>query len=103
MSNSSACASFAKCRAGRSTRRWSASASRWWWIFMLLARRPYFLCSPSYPVASPFKLIDITGAGHAGDFLLRDHNGVTRSLKDFNGEVAVVFFGFTHPTSAQPP
>ncbi|OOG36779.1 SCO family protein [Polaromonas sp. A23] len=39
--------------------------------------------------------MDITGAGYAGDFLLPDHNGVTRSLKDFNGEVAVVFFGFT--------
>ncbi len=65
-------------------------------IFMLLATPTVLLVqSKSYPVASPFKLIDITGAGYAGDFLLPDHNGVTRSLKDFNGEVAVVFFGFT--------
>ena len=65
-------------------------------IFMLLAAPTVFLVqSRSYPTASPFKLIDITGAGYAGDFLLPDHNGVTRSLKDFNGEVAVVFFGFT--------
>ena len=64
-------------------------------IFMLLAAPTVFLVqSRSYPTASPFKLIDITGAGYAGDFLLPDHNGVTRSLKDFNGEVAVVFFGF---------
>lgn len=65
-------------------------------IFMLLATPTVLLVqSKSYPVGSSFKLIDITGAGYAGDFLLRDHNGVTRSLKDFNGTVAVVFFGFT--------
>lgn len=65
-------------------------------IFMLLAAPTVLLVqSKSYPVPSPFKLIDITGAGYAGDFLLPDHNGVTRSLKDFNGEVAVVFFGIT--------
>lgn len=65
-------------------------------IFMLLAVPTVVLVqSKSYPPASPFKLIDITGAGYAGDFHLPDHNGVTRSLKDFNGEVAVVFFGFT--------
>ncbi|WP_454909643.1 SCO family protein [Variovorax gossypii] len=63
---------------------------------MLLATPTVLLVqSKSYPVGSSFKLIDITGAGYAGDFLLRDHNGVTRSLKDFNGTVAVVFFGFT--------
>ena len=72
-------------------------------IFMLLAAPTVFLVqSRSYPTASPFKLIDITGAGYAGDFLLPDHNGVTRSLKDFNGEVAVVFFGFTQCPDVYP-
>jgi protein SCO1 len=51
--------------------------------------------SRSHSIPSPFKLIDITGAGYAGDFRLLDHNGVPRSLKDFKGEVVVVFFGFT--------
>lgn len=41
-----------------------------------------------------FQLIDITGAGYARDFQLPDQNGAVRSLKDFKGEVVVVFFGF---------
>lgn len=43
----------------------------------------------------PFKNIDITGADYAQGFALTDHNGQPRSLKDFNGRVVVVFFGFT--------
>jgi protein SCO1/2 len=39
--------------------------------------------------------IDITGADYARDFSLIDHNGQTRSIKDFAGKVVVVFFGFT--------
>jgi protein SCO1/2 len=42
-----------------------------------------------------FASIDITGAEHARDFSLTDHNGQTRSLKDFAGKVVVIFFGFT--------
>ncbi|HSV47157.1 MAG TPA: SCO family protein [Ramlibacter sp.] len=42
-----------------------------------------------------FKSVDITGADYARDFRLPDHNGVERSLKDFQGKVVVVFFGFT--------
>lgn len=45
----------------------------------------------------PFKAIDITGIkGYGTDILLDDHNGKPRSLKDFNGKVVAVFFGFTH-------
>jgi protein SCO1 len=49
-------------------------------------------CSDKAP---SFVSIDITGADYARDFNLVDHNGQTRSLKDFAGKVVVVFFGFT--------
>lgn len=42
-----------------------------------------------------FASIDITGADYARDFALADHNGQMRSIKDFQGKVVVVFFGFT--------
>jgi protein SCO1/2 len=42
-----------------------------------------------------FTSIDITGADYAKDFSLTDHNGQLRSIKDFEGKVVVVFFGFT--------
>ncbi len=41
-----------------------------------------------------FAAVDITGADYARDFQLPDHNGQQRSLKDFQGKVVVVFFGF---------
>lgn len=47
------------------------------------------------PTPTPFKSIDITGADYARDFMLPDHNGRLRSIKDFAGKVVVVFFGFT--------
>jgi protein SCO1/2 len=49
-------------------------------------------CSDKAP---SFVSIDITGADYARDFSLVDHNGQTRSIKDFAGTVVVVFFGFT--------
>jgi protein SCO1/2 len=49
-------------------------------------------CSDKAP---SFVSIDITGADYARDFSLMDHNGQTRSIKDFAGKVVVVFFGFT--------
>jgi len=42
-----------------------------------------------------FTSIDITGADYARDFALSDHNGQMRSIKDFQGKVVVIFFGFT--------
>ena len=49
-------------------------------------------CGPSGP---SFKNVDITGADYGRDFSLTDHNGRTRTLADFRGQVVVVFFGYT--------
>ncbi|MCX7258384.1 MAG: SCO family protein [Polaromonas sp.] len=49
-------------------------------------------CAPDKPA---FKSIDLTGADYAQGFSLPDHNGQTRTLKDFAGKIVVVFFGFT--------
>ena len=49
-------------------------------------------CGESKP---QFKSVDLTGADYAKDFQLTDHNGQPRSLKDFQGKVVVLFFGFT--------
>ena len=42
-----------------------------------------------------FSSIDLTGADYAKDFQLPDQDGKLRSLKDFQGKVVVVFFGYT--------
>ena len=42
-----------------------------------------------------FKSVDITGADYAKDFALPDQNGQVRSMKEFQGKLVVVFFGFT--------
>ena len=47
------------------------------------------------PDATRFSNVDITGANFARDFRLTDVNGQARSLADFRGKVAVVFFGYT--------
>ena len=49
-------------------------------------------CSENKP---SFVSIDVTGADYAKDFSLTDHNGQSRSMKDFAGKVVVMFFGFT--------
>lgn len=49
-------------------------------------------CSPE---ATPFKSTDVTGASFAKDLRLKDHHGNQRTMKDFKGKIAVVFFGFT--------
>ena len=49
-------------------------------------------CSENKP---SFVSIDVTGADYAKNFSLTDHNGETRSMKDFSGKVVVMFFGFT--------
>jgi protein SCO1 len=45
-----------------------------------------------------FKSVDVTGADYAKDFAadgtMLDFNGKPRSLKDFNGKIVVLFFGF---------
>lgn len=66
---------------------------------LLAAASAVFLgaCSdkPADATASGFSGIDITGADYAKGFTLTDHNGQTRSLTDFKGQVVVIFFGFT--------
>lgn len=42
-----------------------------------------------------FNAIDVTGADYAKDFALTDHNGQPRSLKDYQGKIVVMFFGYT--------
>ena len=42
-----------------------------------------------------FKSIDITGARYAGDFSLPDATGQLRTVKEFQGRIVAVFFGFT--------
>ncbi len=64
-----------------------AAAALWSGSALLLAA-----CSENKP---SFAAIDITGADYARDFLLPDHNGQVRSIKDFTGKVVVVFFGYT--------
>jgi protein SCO1/2 len=49
-------------------------------------------CSDDKP---KFTAIDLTGADYAKDFQLTDHNGQPRSLKDFQGKIVVMFFGYT--------
>jgi protein SCO1/2 len=73
-------------------------------IFMstlALSRRSVLLLSASALALSAcskdapqFTGIDITGADYATGFALTDHNGQARSLADFKGKVAMVFFGF---------
>ena len=60
----------------------------------LLSTTPVWLaaCSEAGPT---FTAIDITGADYARDFNLTDHNGQTRSLKDFRGKIVMMFFGYT--------
>lgn len=42
-----------------------------------------------------FNAIDVTGADYAKDFALTDYNGQARTLKDFQGKIVVMFFGYT--------
>lgn len=42
-----------------------------------------------------FRSTDITNAPFAREFSLTDHNGKTRTLADFKGQVVAVFFGYT--------
>lgn len=54
-----------------------------------------FLAACSGEAKPQFASIDITGADYARDFTLADHNGQSRSIRDFQGKVVVVFFGYT--------
>jgi protein SCO1 len=76
---------------------------------LMLPRRPFVLaglaaalgmlaaCDGSRPGAErpSFKGVDITGAEYARKLALTDADGRPRTLADFKGKVAVVFFGYT--------
>jgi protein SCO1 len=42
-----------------------------------------------------FQNTDVTGLDYAKGFSLTDHNGKPRTLADYKGKVAIVFFGYT--------
>ena len=46
------------------------------------------------PEGAKFNGVDITGADYARDFSLSDQQGQTRTMKDFQGKIVAVFFGF---------
>jgi protein SCO1/2 len=50
---------------------------------------------PATPPSPSFRAVDITGAEYARALSLQDPDGRTRTLADFKGKVAVVFFGYT--------
>ena len=58
-------------------------------------------CERAAP-AHHFNAIDLTGASYAQGFRLPDFDGKPRTLADFKGKVAVVFFGYTQCPDACP-
>jgi protein SCO1/2 len=43
-----------------------------------------------------FNGLDVSSAAYARDFNLKDLEGVSRSLPDYQGKIVVIFFGYTH-------
>ncbi|MBX9959361.1 MAG: SCO family protein [Burkholderiaceae bacterium] len=64
-------------------------------LLALLAGGALLLGACSEGGKASFNAIDVTGADYAKDFALTDHNGQARTLKDFQGKVVVMFFGYT--------
>ena len=64
-------------------------------LFALLAGSALLLGACSDNGKPSFSAIDVTGADYAKDFALTDHNGQARTLKDFQGKIVVMFFGYT--------
>lgn len=52
-------------------------------------------CSDRKSPAAQFHSVDITGVDYATGFKLTDFDGKARTLKDFQDQVVVVFFGYT--------
>ena len=65
-------------------------------LFLCFLTAFFAACAPDKP---QFRSIDLTGADYAKDFskagALADQYGKARTIKDFAGQVVVVFFGFT--------
>src|SRR6476660_9892843 len=49
-----------------------------------------------------FNGTEVTSTEFGNDFQLTDHTGHARRLSEFRGQVAVVFFGYTHCPDACP-
>lgn len=64
-------------------------------LLALLAGGALLLGACSEGGKASFNAIDVTGADYAKDFALTDHNGQARTLKNFQGKVVVMFFGYT--------
>jgi protein SCO1/2 len=64
-------------------------------VFALLLAAALAGCGRSGSDGTAFKAVDITGADYARELNLPDADGRLRSLAEFKGKVAVVFFGFT--------
>lgn len=62
------------------------------WTTALVLGASLVACSPE---TLKFSAIDITGADYAQNFSLADQNGQVRTLKDFQGRVVMMFFGYT--------
>ena len=72
--------------------------------FLSLAAAGVLALSGCERVAPPhhFNAIDLTNATYAQEFALADFDGKPRTLADFKGKVAVVFFGYTQCPDACP-
>lgn len=53
-------------------------------------------CDGAGTPTQKFTTTDITGGPWGKDFRMTDHNGVERTLADFEGKAVVLAFGFTH-------
>lgn len=73
-------------------RRFGGSVRSFHWLAALLLVTAITGCEQQ---PKTFTAVDITGAPYAKDFALTDHTGKQRTLADFRGKTAVVFFGFT--------
>jgi len=73
-------------------------------LLLLLAAAGALALSACERAAPPhhFNAIDLTGAKYAQGFNLPDFDGKPRTLADFKGKVAVVFFGYTQCPDACP-
>ena len=73
-------------------------------LFLALAAAGALALTACERAAPPhhFNAIDLTGATYAQGFNLPDFDGKPRTLADFKGKVAIVFFGYTQCPDACP-
>lgn len=83
---------------GKSSSSYSHSASRRRFLVVAVAGGVTALsgCDAPSDTAGRFNATDITGAVWAHGFELTDHSGRRRTLADFKGKVALLYFGYTN-------